>query len=1831
MLLRTQTSLPAFPATVELLRLRPDSATRQHGHLLVLNDGAVNLSVESLHQLTQISPAQVPLDAEARHSLAIDKRQVFAFRFAGLEDALVMRAEPIEPEIAAQAVTLHHLGLNSATLKYELQLDIREAPIREFSLRLPEHYSLVSADGRAITDSIIKETENGPSLNLLFDEPLSGVQRFVLLLENNHPPASGSWKLPTVQPLDVVSNRGYVGLVLDDGLKAAAGATEGLREIIPEFFPVKLPDLQLAWRIQESPGTAAVQLERLEASLQAEAFHLHSIAGNRLYGSTILTYQITGAPIQGLQVEVPPGYTHVDFSGADLRDWREVVAGTYQLNLHGPIAGSWSLLVTYEIPLAGDGPVDCTGIRPLAVKSENGYIAFVSPHQAELGPVERSDGLIPLERAELPPDYRLLLDAPQLAAFHYTERPIQLKLGPTLLPRQASLDQVLEFSEIETSLTKDGEILHTAEFVLKSKNAPHFAFRLPPDSRLWEVLVGGATTMVSQDGENILIPLPEAGTLQPLHLTLKYATTSAETDRFVLSSPTFAVPSLQSQWTITADPTRRLELLSSAIPPETPIRPTPGGWRRLWASLTGAGRSGVPRELLFALPMLALLGGLCLHRARISTDRGYALPLAVGGGMCLLIGLAVCLLIGRSLWNPSKSEFPRTVAFASAFLEADQNLQCAVAHRSADTTGETGSTWFLLLPAIFLPPVGRWWLQRFRSSRWARAASAAWLTLLLGGLMLLPQGPTLVFVAAGMHFFIYPLIAGWPRHGPKRNPASNLASATAALAIIGFASCPHPGQAALIDYENIDRYILHTPLHLRIQLEDDVVRFETEFIWSADRDDRLPILGGSAVLVELDYPERKVTLLQEVVDGDPVYVLQAEREGQHRIHLMYQEMPVLRDDVWSCWIASVPSLYYTAEVRTTRERVTLDSPEAVGRTVLSTADAETTRVQFQLPPHWDLKLDCAPRSRDPRLEETVYYAESVHAYTPLAGTLQGEHELRLRLAQGRLRTVSLDLPADTTVVAASAPWMENWRFDPARSRLEVTAKEGLTAYHTLHYTTQSTTAALPYEFTLATPRCPGAQAETGWIGLSTPTGIQLDDTRQTGSPLALIGLADFPAANRDEELTLRRAWRYSGETGAITGHVSAVQPELRVTTEQLTSLGDDRLLHRVTLHFQVLRSGIFEARIAIPRSCEIESLSGSAVSHWTEQRGADERIATLYFKNRTLGATTAYLNLTGPGVREAGNWSPPKVRMLGASKESGQLILAPELGLRLQLRERQAASPIDPAELSRADRHRMAFRLLSADWHLAFDLEPVAPWLEGSVLQDLTAKPGLVETVATAQYTIKNAGIKSLRLRLPPEAIAVRIEAPEVASVSAVTDDPGLWQVELERRVIDRFALQIRYQEILATGSRTIPVSGIQLLDTSVQQSYCALRGRQRLRLQPGDRPATFAATEWKQIPEELRHAASEPAQLVWRTAERAFSFAVEYDRLETAQVLPAQIHAVELQSVLAHRGLMLTSARFELDPGHKRDLHLTLPPGSEFWSGRINREPVWPARTDGQLLIPLTPAPSGEPHATVEVLYATRFADEAPIAEHLVTPQCDLPLENIRWSISVPDDVPELEWEGDLDLVHSAADRRPRKGLESLLAADRAAQSEQLANAEQLLRLGQSLAEKGDPDGARNALASAYSISQYDESFNEDARVQLENLKIQQAMVGLTNRRNQLAPSAFAPVDAGRFSSGDAEELLNTVNTADDNTALAQLAARFLEHQSSGFGPPSDLHATLPPSGRNYRFERRLLAQPWQALELHGTSKEAASGSFAGIALMLGGTLLLGALSAPRISGTRK
>ena len=174
-LVQMQTPLGAFPQAADAMQARPEGATRFAGYFRIVNEGAVRLEVAQASGLSQISPEQFPESAALRATGS----QRFAYRFSSADFALKIQADQILPEVAVSQLLAYNLGENELAIDAEIELDVREAPLRELLLNIPKGYSIAQITASGMSDYFVSEpgSAGAPSeLRIVYGQPVSGRQ-----------------------------------------------------------------------------------------------------------------------------------------------------------------------------------------------------------------------------------------------------------------------------------------------------------------------------------------------------------------------------------------------------------------------------------------------------------------------------------------------------------------------------------------------------------------------------------------------------------------------------------------------------------------------------------------------------------------------------------------------------------------------------------------------------------------------------------------------------------------------------------------------------------------------------------------------------------------------------------------------------------------------------------------------------------------------------------------------------------------------------------------------------------------------------------------------------------------------------------------------------------------------------------------------------------------------------------------------------------------------------------------------------------------------------------------------------------------------------------------------------------------------------------------------------------------------------------------------------------------------------------------------------------------------------------------------------------------------
>jgi hypothetical protein len=1811
---RSQTLLGAFPVTIQGLRLNPIGAIRHSGHLRVSNIGSVRLQPTELRGLTQLSPDQYPGDP-------MDARQTFVYRFPAADHAFSVVADSIEPEVNISELIVFQLAETDRVISADIELDVREAAIREWNLGIPRDYSVVAVTGANVADYIVATTvTNGQrNLKVMFNQDIVGRHLVSLRLEKSEAAAAGDWVLPRIDYPGAKSVRGDIGVVSAPGFRISTGQSNLLVEKPLSFFPKPSPYLQQAFRIREPNWSATMRIEPLERSVQSDVFHLYSLNQETVYGSALINYFITGSPVSEWKINVPATMGNVMVDGQNVRTWRRE-GETLIVSLHQPVMGAYTLLVTFEEkPDKASSTFLAGQVSPTGVQSERGYVQVVSPMQVEIATVSMSKDMLSLDPLELPAEFRLLTTAPPLGTWQYTSRPFDLNLKVQWFEPGSTVDQVIEFSEANSRVSADGELVTDLLYYVKSRGQRTMKIKLPGDPvKLWAVSVNGLPVTARQAGNATLIPLPGgADSNTPVEVRLRLGKTAVNETNAELALPIVFAPVLKTQWSIRGDENHVLIPNSGTVSPTVPVA-RPSGFE--WIA-----NRGIPTLLLICF--LSVIGTLVME---------MKLYWRLVGLVCLIVAMVVSGQAAQMAF--SETGPPQPLELSLPVLATEEAVELAV---SNVPLWRVNLSWLGLglLAAGIVALIGS--LQK-PTSTWRVPLRSIGACLLIAGVLLHGDSAPWFFGLLGVA--ILSLLFLPPAGRTLRDLVrwlANLAQKSSAKEADPNGSATPPsngGSASITTTAGLLLAVLFASAGPVLAQMPDGFSAADALVqqWQLTHKDARLKSSGTVTLT--GQPGDRFVLLKA-----PAVLTQFEGEG---LRVSRSEIP----GVGLCYVISIPlgentrntvqaATTYTAKYEYQLEaiqvmeglpvltgvaavqEISLNYDEAGWEVVGPTAirieplatTGEATAAKILLGPGPG-QLILKPKTRDVTAEQTQFFVEASNLYLPGPGVVDGRHRLNVRTSQGQVSALQVQVPLGLTVSSVIGP-VGSWQFDADTGGLTLAIEPAHSQPFEVLIETQRGLDPLPTDITLAPLRVTGTNGEVGSVAVA--FGPEVRPEKVEPKIMTIVNPGDFDASLiTNPQAALHCVYRYGSDGGELAVRVAPVASEVRVTSKQVLSLGDERVLLACNFAAEITRAGLFQLSFALPAGLEVESLTGDSLHRWAELTENGQRNIVLQLNGKTIGTHLFSLALTGAAPTEMTLWQIPRFELNEATRQTGELVVRPTTGLRLRTVTRQNVSETDPRTLGGDGQGALAFRLLQRDWNLVLGLEKLDPWVTGQILHEIVLREGQTRSTLMANFNVQNASIVSMRIALPmaneDEIKTLRASGPVVSDLIRTAPDSNIWEVRFKRRVVGKLQFQIEFERRGERNNDEETLTPLEFPDARQFSYFFAVRSGGRLELEHSELTQGWQRIDWNTVPQTLRESLNQNAPAFsFRIVDPPASLKVQAMRHSLADGLKLRVAEGSLTTVLSPTGDQLTAVDVVMEVIQRSSLSVKLPAGGELFSIFVNGESVNSIRQGGAnnawqfYILP------GIDDRTARVRFVYSVPGERLHGLELRSPQLNVPLENIQWNVIAPKGFELSDNDGNLELRQTT--NKKDYDRDSYLSAVSGKRQIQAQQATQLLQQANQLLQAGEQSKARWALNSVANQYALDAASNEDARVQLENLQTQQAIVGLNTRRQRLfldnssddlsvvgseqlrqaaAANPILQSDQLNFRPQELSQLLRG-NSSEDNAILQQIAARLVQHQHTTEPAPQAFIISLPEEGEVYTFARSVQVAENAPLEL--------------------------------------
>ena len=1845
--IRSQTPLGPFPVRMEGLRLEPTGTIRHSGFLRLTNLGSVRLEPTGLAGLTQLAPEQFPGEA-------LQSRQVYVYRFPAASHSFTVAADRIQPEVNVSELLLYQLAETDRVIKADIELDIREAPIREWDFSIPADYSVVSVTGASVADYITasEETDGRRNLKVIFGQDVSGRQLVSLHLEKSEPATAGDWTLPRIRHPEAKAVRGDIGIIGAPGFRIAVGATDLLVEKPLSYFPNPTANLQQAFRIREPDWSATMQIELLDRSVQSDVFHLYSLSQETVYGSALINYFITGAPVSELRITLPQNLKNEIVDGQDVQDARRE-GDTLIVSLHQPVMGAYTLLVTFdEKPDESDGTFSPGQVAPLGVQGERGYVQVVSPMQVEIETVSLSEDMLSLDPLELPAEFQLLSTAPPLGTWQYTERPFDLKLKVEWFQPGTTVSQVIEFSEANSRVSQDGELVTNVLYYVKSRGRRTLKIKMPPEPvRLWEVTVNGQPVTARKSGDTTLIPLP-GGTdpNNPVEVRLRLGKPAVRESRPDLMLPVVLAPVLKTQWSITGDDQRVLVPAGGTVTPPVPVlRPSGFDW---------LARRGIIS--LFQIIFFTVLG--IAIRARTSAWRHMGLiPLAA----------AIYLALSTAAFAFSETGEPVPLLLSLPILSAGEVVQLDVYTTPIWRVNVSSFGLFTFVLSIATYVCSR--LEKFSQYR-GSLKSIATLFLCLAVLLQGDGAPWFFLLFAAVIFIFIFLHSVWDgfksanreiRRALSKRKEMNSAlqkenfsfenedlssvddelsgggsgTVTAPLIMLGFLLSSAWGQPGLAadpsPQQTINPGVLQAvdsiQQNWQVTHADQRLTAKGTLQLSGKPGDRFLMLKSPAVLTHFEAKGLRLTKTNVTGQG-MMYVISiptTEKSDQNpEPESKTNANPAANNQSYSAVFEfqleavkpgdGIPVPTGDAAVQKIElkyDQADWDTlcPTAVRIESIAGAEDGSTQSRILLGPGQGVVV-LKPKARDVTMEEKQFFVEASNLYLPGPGVVDGRHRLNIRPSQGQVSALTVDVPPGLTVSEVTGP-VGSWQFDADVGRLTLEITPAQSTVFDVTVETQRGLDPLPAEVNLSPLKVVDANGQVGLVAIAFGPDAQPEKLEPT--VMSAVNLGDFDASlNKNPQAVLHRVYRYGVDGGEVKLLVAPVASEVRVISKQVLSLGDERIILAVNFSAEISRAGLFQLSFTLPTGLEVESLTSASLHHWAELSEDGERQIILHLNGKTLGLQEFALTLTGNTPTDVTEWDIPHFELKEATRQTGDLIVRPTTGIRLRTISRQNISETDPRAMGGKSLGALAFRLLQRDWKLVLGIEKLEPRISGNILQEITLREGQTRSAMIANFKVQNASIRSLQVILPitdaDEIKTLRAIGETVSDFVRVDPDNNLWEVQFKRRILGPVQFRIEYER---RGDRSEETETLRLAEfpqAGPLPFYFAVRAGGRLEIEPDTLSQGWQRVDWNTVPITLRDSENRNAPVLALKAQKsAAPLAINVQRHSLADSLKLRVANGNLTTVLSPNGDQLTAVDVTMEVIQRSSLSVGLPPGGELFSIFVNGESVSSIRVGGDANAWQFYILPGIDDRTANVRFVYTAPGQGLSNLQLGSPQLNVPLENIEWSVVAPKGMELTDNDGNLELVRQAnQEKYDKESYLSKIRETRQLKAQQAANtleqANQFMQAG----EQTKANWAFNSVANQYGL---DAASNEDARVQLENLQTQQAIVGLNTRRQRLfldnnrdeielkendqlrqaaADNPILQQDQLNFQPQELSQLLRG-NSTEDNAILQQIAGRLVQHQRTTEPAPQAIIISLPEEGEIYTFSRSVQVAENAPLEL--------------------------------------
>ncbi len=295
--------------------------------------------------------------------------------------------------------------------------------------------------------------------------------------------------------------------------------------------------------------------------------------------------------------------------------------------------------------------------------------------------------------------------------------------------------------------------------------------------------------------------------------------------------------------------------------------------------------------------------------------------------------------------------------------------------------------------------------------------------------------------------------------------------------------------------------------------------------------------------------------------------------------------------------------------------------------------------------------------------------------------------------------------------------------------------------------------------------------------------------------------------------------------------VAEMAASIFANSATLVTVGGGAINTRATIEYQVAQGELSQAKVRLPAGQRLLRVEGEMIRTWKlTHEGTDEILAVDLVK----AASPSYrLTLELEKVLDQ---LPAQVQIqvphaLDVIREYGLIGLCGGEELSLSIDHAQDLQRVDAAEFAKANPQSneglvSAYRFLTTEFQLTARVEAIQPQIEAVVRNAIHIGFEQITVSAQIDYTIKKAGLFSLRLT-PPDGYVIESVTGKNLSEWTEKSEPRLIDVTLKERTMGAFTLRVGLVKTQKELPKTVDLAGMQPLGTQKLTGFVSVTAEQ--------------------------------------------------------------------------------------------------------------------------------------------------------------------------------------------------------------------------------------------------------------------------------------------------------------------------------------------------------------------------------------------------------------------